>query len=147
VLRSLRILEGQSRPGALKNAVMDVIEDIEGGNTLSEAMAKQPKAFDNLYVNMVKAGEAGGALEVILQRLAEFKEKAQSLKRKIVGAMIYPAAVITVAVAIVSFIMIWIIPKFKEIFLGFGVELPGVTVFLIDISDWMLNYWYMLFIT
>jgi type IV pilus assembly protein PilC len=141
VLRSLRILEGQSRPGALKNALMDVIEDIEGGNTLSEAMAKQPKAFDNLYVNMVKAGEAGGALEVILQRLAEFKEKAQSLKRKIVGAMI------TVAVAIVSFIMIWIIPKFKEIFLGFGVELPGVTVFLIDISDWMLNYWYMLFIT
>lgn len=147
VLRSLRILEGQSRPGTLKNALMDVIEDIEGGNTLSEAMAKQPKAFDNLYVNMVKAGEAGGALEVILQRLAEFKEKAQALKRKIVGAMIYPAAVITVAVAIVSFIMIWIIPKFKEIFLGFGVELPGVTVFLIDISDWMLNYWYMMFIT
>ena len=75
VLRSLRILEGQNKPGALKNALMDVIEDIEGGNTLSEAMSKQPKAFDNLYVNMVKAGEAGGALEVILQRLAEFKEK------------------------------------------------------------------------
>ncbi len=146
VLRSLRILEGQNKPGALKNALMDVIEDIEGGNTLSEAMAKQPKAFDNLYVNMVKAGEAGGALESILQRLADFKEKAQSLKRKVVGAMIYPAAVITVAVAIVSFIMIWIIPKFKEIFLGFDVELPGITVFLIEASDWMLNYWYMLFV-
>ena len=105
-----------------------VIEDIEGGNTLSEAMAKQPKAFDNLYVNMVKAGEAGGALESILQRLADFKEKAQSLKRKVVGAMIYPAAVITVAVAIVSFIMIWIIPKFKEIFLGFDVEQLGPPV-------------------
>jgi type IV pilus assembly protein PilC len=147
VLRSLRILEGQNRPGALKNALMDVIEDIEGGNTLSEAMAKQPKAFDNLYVNMVKAGEAGGALEVILQRLADFKEKAQALKRKIVGAMIYPAAVITVAVAIVSFIMIFIIPKFKDIFIGFGVELPGPTVFLITISDWMMSYWYMMFIT
>ena len=146
VLRSLRILEGQSRPGALKNALMDVIEDIEGGHTLSEAMGKQPKAFDNLYVNMVKAGEAGGALEVILQRLAEFKEKAQSLKRKIVGAMIYPAAVITVAVVIVSFIMIFIIPKFKEIFVGFGVELPPPTVLLIAMSDWMMSYWYMLFI-
>ena len=147
ILRSLRILEGQSRPGALKNALMDVIEDIEGGNTLSEAMGKQPKAFDNLYVNMVKAGEAGGALEVILQRLAEFKEKAQSLKRKIVGAMIYPAAVITVAVAIVSFIMIFIIPKFKDIFIGFGVELPPPTILLINCSDWMMSYWYMLFIT
>ena len=130
----------------LKNALMDVIEDIEGGHTLSEAMGKQPKAFDNLYVNMVKAGEAGGALEVILQRLAEFKEKAQSLKRKIVGAMIYPAAVITVAVVIVSFIMIFIIPKFKEIFVGFGVELPPPTVLLIACSDWMMSYWYMLFI-
>jgi type IV pilus assembly protein PilC len=146
VLRSLRILEGQNKPGALKNALMDVIEDIEGGNTLSEAMSKQPKAFDNLYVNMVKAGEAGGALEVILQRLAEFKEKAQSLKRKIVGAMIYPAAVITVAVVIVSFIMLFIIPKFKEIFIGFGVELPAPTVLLITCSDWMMSYWYMLFV-
>ena len=146
VLRSLRILEGQNRPGALKNALMDVIEDIEGGNTLSEAMNKQPKAFDNLYVNMVKAGEAGGALEVILQRLADFKEKAQSLKRKIIGAMIYPAAVITVAVVIVSFIMLFIIPKFKEIFIGFGVELPAPTVALITCSDWMMSYWYMLFI-
>jgi len=146
VLRSLRILEGQNKPGALKNALMDVIDDIEGGNTLSEAMGKQPKAFDNLYVNMVKAGEAGGALEVILQRLAEFKEKAQSLKRKITGAMIYPAAVITVAVVIVSFIMLFIIPKFKEIFIGFGVELPAPTMLLIACSDWMMSYWYMLFI-
>jgi type IV pilus assembly protein PilC len=125
---------------------MDVIEDIEGGNTLSEAMGKQPKAFDNLYVNMVKAGEAGGALEVILQRLAEFKEKAQSLKRKITGAMIYPGAVISVAVVIVSFIMLFIIPKFKEIFIGFGVELPAPTMLLIGCSDWMMSYWYMLFI-
>ena len=147
VLRSLRILEGQNKPGALKNALMDVIEDIEGGNTLSEAMGKQPKAFDNLYCNMVKAGEAGGALEVILQRLADFKEKAQSLKRKIIGAMIYPAAVITVAVVIVSFIMLFIIPKFKEIFIGFGVELPAPTVALITCSDWMMSYWYMLFIS
>jgi type IV pilus assembly protein PilC len=147
VLRSLRILEGQCRPGALRNALIDVIEDVEGGNTLSEAMAKQPKAFDNLYVNMVRAGEAGGALEVILKRLAEFKEKAQSLKRKITGAMIYPAAVITVAVGIVSFIMIFIIPKFKKIFEDFDVELPAMTVMLITMSDWMMMYWYFMFVT
>lgn len=146
LLRSLRILEGQSKPGALKNTLMDVIEDVEAGNTLSEAMAKQPKAFDNLYVNMVKAGEAGGALEIILQRLAEFKEKAQSLKRKITGAMIYPAAVITVAVLIVSFIMMFIIPKFKKIFEDFGTDLPAMTEMLISFSDWMLKYWYMLFV-
>jgi len=144
ILRSLRILEGQAKPGALKNALMGVIEDVESGNTLSEAMAKQPKAFDNLYVNMVKAGEAGGALEIILQRLAEFKERAQSLKRKVQGAMIYPCAVITVATLIVGFIMYYIIPKFKAIFIGFGVELPGMTVMLINMSDAVVSYWFLI---
>lgn len=144
ILRSLRILEGQSKPGALKNSLISIIDDVEGGNTLSEAMAKQPKAFDNLYVNMVKAGEAGGALEVILRRLAEFKERAQSLKRKVQGAMIYPCAVITVATCIVGFIMYWIIPKFKEIFEGFGVDLPVITVWLINASDWVVDYWYLI---
>jgi type IV pilus assembly protein PilC len=143
ILRSLRILEGQCKPGALKNALMGVIEDIESGSTLSEAMAKQPKAFNNLYVNMVKAGEAGGALEVILQRLAEFQERAQSLKRKVQGAMIYPVAVITVATAIVGFIMYYIIPKFKKIFEDFDTELPGMTVALIGFSDAVVNYWYL----
>src|SRR5205823_7347810 len=119
---------GQAKPGALKNTLIGVIDDVEGGNTLSEAMGKQPKCFDNLYVNMVKAGEAGGALEIILQRLAEFKERAQSLKRKVQGAMIYPCAVITVATLIVGFIMYYIIPKFKTIFLGFGTTLPDITV-------------------
>src|SRR6516162_10070136 len=82
VLRSLKILEGQMKPGVLKNALIDVVDDVESGSTLSEAFGKHPKCFDRLYVNMVKAGEAGGALEVILKRLADFKEKAQSLKRK-----------------------------------------------------------------
>jgi len=144
ILRSLRILEGQSKPGALKNTLIGVIDDVEGGNTLSEAMAKQPRCFDNLYVNMVKAGEAGGALEVILQRLAEFKERAQSLKRKVQGAMIYPCAVIFVATAIVTFIMIWIIPKFKAIFEGFEVKLPAITEWLIFFSDNVAKYWYLI---
>ena len=143
ILRSLRILEGQCKPGPLKSSLVGVIEDVESGSTLSEAMSKQPKAFDNLYVNMVKAGEAGGALEVILQRLAEFKERAESLKRKVKGAMIYPCAVITVATLIVGFIMYYIIPKFKKIFDDFGTELPGMTVMLIGISDTVVNYWYL----
>jgi type IV pilus assembly protein PilC len=110
--------------------------------TLSEAMAKHPKCFDRLYVNMVRAGEAGGALEIILQRLAEFKEKSQSLKKKIIGAMVYPAVVIFVAVAILTFIMVMIIPKFKKIFDEFGLQLPQATKTLIGISNWMSAYWY-----
>jgi type IV pilus assembly protein PilC len=144
VLRSLRILEGQMRPGVLKNALIDVVDDVEGGSTLSEAFAKHPKCFDRLYVNMVKAGEAGGALEVILKRLADFKEKAQSLKRKITGAMIYPIVVITVAVGILSFIMIYIIPKFEKIFKELNVKLPAITVWLIQTSNWFGKYWYVL---
>jgi type IV pilus assembly protein PilC len=134
ILRSLKILEGQCKPGVLKNSLGDVVEDIESGSTLSEAMAKHPKAFDRLYCNMVKAGEAGGALEAILQRLADFKEKAQTLKRRIKGAMVYPIVVIVVACAIVGFILYFIIPKFEAIFKDFGVDLPQMTQFLIRAS-------------
>lgn len=144
VLRSLRILEQQMKPSALKNALIDVTEDVESGSTLSEALAKHPKAFDRLYVNMVKAGEAGGALEVILQRLAEFKEKSQTLKRKVIGAMVYPAVVIMVAVLIVTGIMVFIIPKFEKVFKDFGLKLPDLTIFLMDTSKWFANYWWTL---
>jgi type IV pilus assembly protein PilC len=110
--------------------------------TLSEAMGRHPKAFDRLYVNMVRAGEAGGALEIILKRLAEFKEKSQTLKKKIIGAMVYPAVVITVAVSILIFIMVAIIPKFKSIFNDFNLQLPWMTKTLIQISNWVSQYWY-----
>ena len=143
ILRSLKILEGQSKPGILKNSLQDVIEDIESGATLSEAMAKHPKCFDRLYCNMVKAGEAGGALEAILQRLADFKEKAQSLKRRIKSAMVYPVVVIFVAVLIVGFIMYWIVPQFEAIFIDFGVELPQMTQVLIVASHYVVQYWYL----
>jgi type IV pilus assembly protein PilC len=128
----------------LKNALGDVVEDIESGSTLSEAMAKHPKCFDRLYCNMIKAGEAGGALEAILQRLADFKEKAQTLKRRVRGAMVYPIVVIMVAVGIVGFIMYFIIPKFEAIFKDFGVDLPKMTVFLIAASRFVVNYWWVL---
>jgi type IV pilus assembly protein PilC len=144
VLRSLKILEHQMKPGVLKNALIDVVDDVESGSTLSEAFGKHPKCFDRLYVNMVKAGEAGGALEVILQRLADFKEKAQSLKRKITGAMIYPVVVILVAVSILTFIMVYIIPKFEKIFKDFNMKLPWLTVQLMETSRWFAKYWYIL---
>ena len=144
VLRSLRILEKQMKPSTLKNSLIDVVDDVESGMTLSEAMGKHPRCFDRLYVNMVKAGEAGGALEIILQRLAEFKEKALSLKRKIIGAMVYPVVVIAIAVIILSFIMIFIIPKFKKMFDEFGLQLPQMTKMLIDVSTWMKDYWYVI---
>ncbi len=142
VLRSLRILEKQMKPSVLKNGLIDVVEDVESGMTLSESFARQPKCFDRLYVNMVKAGEAGGALEVILKRLAEFKEKSQSLKKKIIGAIVYPAVVIAVATGILIFIMVAIIPKFKKIFDEFNLQLPWMTKTLIQVSDWMAKYWY-----
>jgi len=144
VLRSLKILEHQMKPGVLKNALMDVVDDVESGSTLSEAFGKHPKCFDRLYVNMVKAGEAGGALEVILQRLADFKEKAQTLKRKIIGAMVYPCVVILVAVSILTFIMVAIIPKFKKIFDDFNMKLPWATEVLIQTSMWFADYWWVL---
>src|SRR5436190_5263483 len=144
VLRSLRILEHQMKPGVLKNALIDVVDDVESGSTLSEAFAKHPKCFDRLYVNMVKAGEAGGALEIILKRLADFKEKAQTLQRRITGAMVYPVGVILVAVGILTFIMIYIIPKFEKIFKDFKMKLPALTEMLMATSRWFATYWYVL---
>jgi type IV pilus assembly protein PilC len=137
LLRSLQILESQLKPGKLKNILQDVCEEVEGGTALSEAMAKHPAAFNRLYYKMVAAGEVGGVLDVILQRLAEFMEKAERLRRRIKGALVYPAVVITVAIAILSFIMIVIIPKFEAIFLDFGVALPWLTMALINTSRWM----------
>src|SRR5688572_20381796 len=144
ILRSLRILEGQQKPGRLKYCLEDVGDEIEAGSTLSEAMAKSPKAFDRLYVNMIKAGEAGGALELILQRLADFQEKAQALKRKVKGALVYPIVVISVAVGILTFIMIKIVPAFKKIFDDFDLDLPVITKWLIFFSEMAVNYWYLI---
>jgi type IV pilus assembly protein PilC len=143
ILRSLKILEQQAGPGSLKNALMDVCDEIEGGATLSEAMGKSPRVFDRLYVNMIKAGEAGGSLETILQRLAEFKERTASLKAKVIGAMIYPVMVVFFTTGILTFIMIWIIPQFKEMFEEFEIDLPGMTVLLIDISNRVVQLWFL----
>lgn len=137
LLRSLQILESQSKPGGLKNTLITVCEEVEGGTSLSDSFAKCPKTFDRLYVKMVAAGEIGGVLDIILQRLAEFMEKSERLKRRIKGAMVYPIVVIAVAILIMVFIMVFIIPKFEEIFTDFGVALPALTMWLINTSRWV----------
>ncbi|TWU60109.1 Type II secretion system protein F [Rubripirellula tenax] len=144
ILRSLKILENNQKPGKLKNALMDTCEEIEGGSTLSEAMSKSPKVFSRLYVNMIKAGEAGGALETILQRLADFLERAESLKRKVKGALIYPVIVVMVAASILTFIMLFIVPTFETMFEEFGLTLPAPTLLLIAMSNYIAGYWFLL---
>lgn len=139
ILRSLRILEQQQKPGVLRVTLRHVAEDVEGGATLSEAMNRHPRVFDRLYCNMIAAGEAGGVLDIILQRLADFMEKAQKLKRKVIGAMIYPTAVITFAFLIVAGIMYFVVPKFKLIFVDFDAELPAITNALLTASDFMIG--------
>ena len=134
ILRSLRVLEGQCKGGQLKNALIDVCDEIESGSTLSEAMSKSPKAFNRLYVNMIKAGEAGGALEVILRRLSEFLERSESLKRKVKGALIYPICVVIFASLILAGILWKIVPTFEKIFIDFDTDMPVMTVMLIDAS-------------
>ena len=142
ILRSLRILEGQLRPGVLKNSLMGVQEEVEGGSTFSEALGKFPRAFDRLYVNMVRAGEIGGVLESVLSRLAEFREKAWRLRKKIIGSMVYPITVITFAVLIVTAIMLYIVPRFEEIFKDFGVLLPPITRFVIGTARSLRFGWF-----
>ena len=142
--QSSKILENNQKPGKLKFALMDVCDEIESGATLSEAMSKSPKVFSRLYVNMIKAGEAGGALETILQRLADFLERAESLKRKVKGALIYPVIVVMVAAAILTFIMIWIVPTFEEMFEEFGLDLPAPTILLIAMANYIKDYWFLI---
>lgn len=144
ILRSLNILQAQAKPGALRNCLIDVCSEIESGSSLSEAMAKSPKAFNRLYVNMIKAGEAGGALETILQRLAEFLERSEQLKAKIKSAMTYPVSVLVFACGIMVFIMTSIVPKFEEIFADFDTELPALTQWLMKTSHMIMTYWYLI---
>ncbi len=142
LLRGLRVLEKQERNATLKKIIGDLALSIEGGSTFSEALAQHPKVFNRLYVNMVKAGELGGVLEVVLSRLAEFMEKAQKIKGKIVAAMFYPIAVLIVATIILGVLMTVVIPKFREVFagLGEGRPLPPFTELVLGISETIKNH-------
>jgi type IV pilus assembly protein PilC len=135
LLRGLRVLEKQERNVNLKRILAELSASIEGGSTFSEALAQHPKVFNKLFVNMVKAGELGGVLEVVLKRLAEFSEKAQKIKGKVKAALFYPVAVLIVAVGIMILLMCFVVPKFKDVFAGMGVDMPWFTTFVMNISD------------
>lgn len=140
ILRSLRILEEQEKPGPFKRILGYVADDIEGGATLSEAMAKYPRCFNRLFVNMVAAGEVGGVLDVILNRVADFMEKSERLKAKVKGALVYPVVVLFVAFVIVMGLMIFVIPTFAEVLKDMSdgkARLPALTRGLLAISDWL----------
>jgi type IV pilus assembly protein PilC len=145
IVKSLAILEGQTRPGPFKTVLQDLVEDVSAGTPLSESMAKHPRVFDKLYSSMVRAGEAGGVLDRVLTRQAAFMENAAAVRSKVVGAMIYPAVIVCVAIAVVSAVIVWIIPKFQEIFRSFNIKLPPVTQILLDVSDFTVKYWYVVF--
>jgi type IV pilus assembly protein PilC len=147
IVQSLQILTDMQRPGAFKKTLGLVTEEVQSGTMLSEAMARHPKIWDKLYTNLVKAGESAGALDVILRRLSEFREKAQKLKKKVIGALIYPVAVLTIATAILSFIMIVIVPQFTKIFVELGIKMPDLTLLLIAVSEFMANYWWVALLT
>jgi len=137
LLRGLRILQQQETHPTLKRILGEIGTTIEGGSLFSEALAQHPKVFNKLYVNMVRAGEAGGALEISLQRLAELMEKAQKIKGKVQSALFYPVAVMFVAALVMALMLIYVIPKFKEVFAGLtnGAGLPAFTTFILNISD------------
>jgi type IV pilus assembly protein PilC len=139
LMRCIEVLKKQNQIPAMGTCLNGISESIAGGGTFSEALTAYPKIFDNLYVNMVKAGEAGGVLEVVLNRLAEFAEKAQKIKNKVKGAMIYPSVVLLAAIGITGFLLTTVIPKFKQVFsdiLG-DASLPAVTEFVMGVSDFV----------
>ena len=139
LMRGIEVLKRQMKDAQMRVALDGIGENIAAGGTFSESLTAYPKIFDNLYVNMVKAGEAGGVLEVVLGRLAEFAEKSEKIKNKVKGAMIYPIVVLVAAIGITAFLLVAVIPKFKQVFndmLG-GAELPAITQFVIDASEWV----------
>ncbi len=135
LLQSLNVLSKQEPNPNLRATIVALGESVQGGSTFSEALSTYPKMFNKLFVNMVKAGELGGVLEVVLNRLAEYQEKANRLRSKIVSAMVYPTIIMVIAVGILVFLMMVIVPKFKEMFEGQNMELPALSQFVFNFSD------------
>lgn len=134
---------GQSNP-RMKDMLTDIKQDIEGGAALNEALGKYPVQFDELYVNLVKAGESAGVLDTVLDTIATYKENIENIKAKIKKAMFYPAAVLAVAVIVSSILLIFVIPQFESVFSNFGAELPAFTQMLVNMSRFMVSYWWVM---
>jgi type IV pilus assembly protein PilC len=140
IVQCLDILAAQSPSKKLRGKVREIKEEVEAGSTFTDALRKHPKLFDDLFINMVAAGEVGGILDSILHRLAGYMEKAMKLKSKIKGAMIYPTTIVTVAIGVTAILLIFVIPVFAELFSSFGKELPAPTQFVINLSNFTLAY-------
>ncbi|RTZ90333.1 MAG: type II secretion system F family protein [Planctomycetota bacterium] len=143
IVRSLKILADQMKPNTFQEQLNKVTEDVEGGATFSEALEKFPRTFNNLFVAMVKAGEVGGVLDTILQRLSDFQEKSMKLRKKVQGAMVYPIAVICVASLILGFIMTKVIPQFEKMFADMNTALPAPTQALLAFANAVQSYWFL----
>jgi len=142
LLRGLRVLEKQERNATLRGILSELALAIEGGSTFSEALAQHPKVFNRLFVNMVKAGELGGVLEVVLKRLAEFSEKAQKIKGKVKSAMFYPVAVLIVASGILILLLTFVIPRFNQVFAGLNITMPKFTLAVLAVSNAVKNHFF-----
>lgn len=146
IIQSLNVLAQQTENKKLRRKLYEIRNDVEGGSSLYEALKKHRDVFDELYVNMVNAGEIGGVLDVVLDRLAQYIEKAASLKSKVKGAMIYPAVVVTVAIAVITIIMVFVIPTFAKMFQDMGSALPLPTQIVINLSNWFRDNFLLLFL-
>lgn len=145
LLKALHILRNQERNPRFKQALTEICDQIESGNTLSDAFGQHPKIFDRLYINMIRAGEAGGVLDVVLDRLAKFSEKSLKIQKKVKAALVYPSVVVTVALAIVWLLMVKVVPSFQAMITGQkGMSMPPLTKLVISTSKLMTEYWYVL---
>ncbi len=139
IVRSLQILEEQQKPGVLKNALMDITDDVESGSSFSDALSRHPNVFNQLFVNMARAGEAGGVLDIILDRLAKFLERSNRIRNTVKGAMTYPIVIGFIAFSIVMGLMVFVVPKFQSIFEQMKIEMPAITEFVISMSNGILK--------
>jgi len=146
LVQGLSILEEQVESKVFKVIVHTIREDIEAGQSITDALSKHPGTFEELYVSMIKAGEVGGILDVILERLSSYLEATEELKGKVKSAMMYPLVVSTIASGVTVFLLIFVIPTFQKIFSGFGAELPVITQLVIAISEFLKKFWYLLII-
>lgn len=142
ILRNLRVLANQWPPGRFHDAVTDTADLVEEGQPLSDALAQNPDVFDDLYVNMARAGEAGGVLDKVMSRLADFQEGSQEMRDRTRSALAYPIVIGVVAMGVVVALMVLVIPKFSELYSEMGMTLPAITQAMIGISDFMVTWWY-----
>lgn len=144
LVRCLSILQGQTENMAFSKVILTIRSDVEGGSTLSAALAKHPRVFDTLFVNLVRAGEAGGILDGILKRLASYLESSEALKSKVKGALTYPVVILSIAGLVVLALIMFVLPQFKSIFESMNVELPFITQFLLQLSDMLVDWWFVI---